>query len=99
MIISTRTLGCLFSVAAFGLFIPAAAWAAPEHAAKADAAADPEADEDAEEVSEDDKDIDIEVEDEDDNGCTIATGSGQNLGGLLCTLGLLGWQLRRRRSA
>ena len=102
MTISTRTLGCLFSVAAFGLFIPAAAWAAPEEdAPRADAAADPEADAEAEDVSEDEKDIDIDIdaEDDDDKGCTIATGTGQNLGGLLCTLGLLGWQLRRRRPA
>ncbi len=105
MTLSTRTLGCLFSVATFALFAPAAAWAAPEDP-KADADLDLEADLEAAEleaddVSEDDKDVDIDIDadDDDDKGCTIATGRGQNLGGLLCTLGLLGWQLRRRRPA
>lgn len=112
MTISTRTLGCLATVAAFALFTPAAASAAPEVAAAVDEEADEELDEDVDaqvdEVSDrvdvaadDDKDIDIEVDgdDDDDKGCTIATGVGQNIGGLLCTLGLLGWQLRRRRAA
>ncbi len=98
MTISTRTLGCLVTVTALGIFTPTTAWAAPEAPEADDVEADVEAD--ADEVSEDDKDIDIEVEDDDDDkGCTIATGRGQNIGGLLCTLGLLGWAHRRRRAA
>ena len=102
MTISTRTLRCLVTATALGLFTPALAWASPE----------------ADGVSEDDIDVDVEDEDEesedcdeDDDDCeaeghvsggcsgTIAPELGQSIGGLLCTLGLLGWQLRRRRPA
>jgi hypothetical protein len=108
MTISTRTLGCLLAATTLALFAPvSSAWAGPE----ADGVSEDDIDVDVDEDDDDDDDDEADDCDSENDDCdseghvtggcsgTIAPELGQSIGGLLCTLGLLGWQLRRRRAA
>jgi hypothetical protein len=100
MTISSKTLISFVAAGALGLLAaPVTAQAAPD-ASEDDV--DVEVDEEDDEAEDcDESDDDCENEGHVSGGCsgTIAPDLGQSIGGLLCTLGLLGWQLRRRRGA
>jgi hypothetical protein len=98
MTITTNSLTRLVAAAAVALVaVPASVLAAPV----IDAVAEDDDDDDDDDDDCDDKDDDCDAEGHVKGGCssTIAPDLGQGIGGLLCTLGLLGWQLRRRRAA
>lgn len=95
MTTSNNTLIRLFAAVAVGLFAaPAAVMAAPS----ADEADDVSEDDD-DDCDDDDDDCDAEGTVKGGCSATLAPDLGQSVGGLLCTLGLVGWQLRRRRAA
>lgn len=97
MTIPTNPLIRFVAAAAVGLMAaPASVLAAGD----ADEVAEDDDDDDDDEDC-DDKNDDCDAEAQVNGGCssTIAPDLGQSIGGLLCTLGLLGWQLRRRRAA
>ncbi len=108
MTISTKNFLSFVAAGALALFVaPAAAWAAPE-ADGVSEEEDEDIDVDVDAEDEDDESEDCDESDDDceneghvTGGCssTIAPDLGQSVGGLLCTLGLVGWQLRRRRGA
>ena len=103
MTISTNPLNLLVAAVAVGLVAaPASVLAAPSADDVDGVSEDDDDDDDDDEEEEcDDKNDDCDAEGTVTGGCssTIAPDLGQSVGGLLCTLGLLGWQLRRRRAA
>ena len=101
MTISSRTLISFVAAGALGLLAaPLTAQAAPD-VSEEDVEVEVEDDDDDDAEDCDESDDDCENEGHVSGGCsgTIAPDLGQSIGGLLCTLGLLGWQLRRRRGA
>lgn len=100
MTVPTNHLIRFFAAVAVGVMAaPASVLAAPVAAADDVVANDLNAEGDDDEDDCDDDNDDCDAEAHVDGGCsgTIAPDLGQSIGGLLCTLGLLGWQLRRRR--
>ena len=103
MTISTKTLISFVAAGALGLVAAPVTAFAGEGVSEEDEDIEVDVDEEDDDEAEDcdESDDDCENEGHVTGGCsgTIAPDLGQSLGGMLCTLGLLGWQLRRRRGA
>lgn len=98
MTIPTNHLIRFFAAVTVGFMAaPATVWAAPVDDDGVSEDDDDDDDDDDEDC--DDKNDDCDAEGQVNGGCssTIAPDVGQSIGGLLCTLGLIGWQLGRRR--